>query len=94
MVRSGSRLCARHCAEQAAPRHLDAVGTMRPCASTPSCHPRVGLVSFSLGFQLPGGGGGMSGFEITRRILTVCRTFCNHKWALVEGGGVMSPAGS
>ena len=52
MVRSGSRLCARHCAEQVAPRHLDAVGTVRPCASTPSCHPRVGLVRFSLGFHL------------------------------------------
>ena len=38
----------------------------------------------------------MSGLEITRRILTSCQTFCNHKWALVEGGegGMMSPAGS
>ena len=52
MVRSGSRLCARHCADQFAPRHLDAVGTVGPCASTTSCHPRVGLVRFSLGFHL------------------------------------------
>ena len=52
MVRSGSRLCARHCADQFAPRHLDAVGTVGPCASTTSCHPRVGLVGFSLGFHL------------------------------------------
>ena len=44
-------LCS-HCADQFAPRHLDAVGTVGPCASTTSCHPRVGLVGFSLGFHL------------------------------------------
>ena len=50
MVRSGSRLCARHCA--VAPRHHDAVRTLRPCASTHLCHPRVGLHCFSYGFRL------------------------------------------